>query len=74
MIAILGFQDVAKVYMLQSYHQAAESFEILFNKTKFNALPAELKAIVRCAAESSSSDMIWKALDRYSKDLDALRA
>lgn len=72
--AILGFQDVAKVYMLQSYHQAAESFEILFNKTKFDALPAELKAIVRCAAESSSSDMIWKALDRYSKDLDALRA
>ncbi len=72
--SILGFQDVAKVYMLQSYHQAAESFEILFNKTKFDALPAELKAIVKYAAEAESSDMIWKALERYSKDLDALRA
>lgn len=72
--SILGFQDVAKVYMLQSYHQAAESFEIIFNKSKFDALPPELKAIVKYAAESESSDMIWKALDRYSKDLEALRA
>ncbi|TCR67187.1 TRAP transporter substrate-binding protein [Bosea sp. BK604] len=72
--SILGFQDVAKVFMLQSYHQAAESFEIIFNKSKFDALPAELKAIVKYAAESESSDMIWKALDRYSKDLEALRA
>ncbi|WP_439496161.1 TRAP transporter substrate-binding protein [Bosea sp. (in: a-proteobacteria)] len=71
--SILGFQDVAKVYMLQSYHQAAESFELLFNKAKFDALPAEQKAIVKYAAESASSDMIWKALDRYSKDLDMLR-
>ena len=71
--SILGFQDVAKVYMLQSYHQAAESFELLFNKTKFDALSPELKAIVKYGAESESSDMIWKALDRYSKDLEMLR-
>jgi TRAP-type mannitol/chloroaromatic compound transport system substrate-binding protein len=72
--SILGFQDVAKVYMLQSYHQAAESFELLFNKTKFDALAPELKAMVKFAAESASSDMNWKALDRYSKDIEALRA
>jgi TRAP-type mannitol/chloroaromatic compound transport system substrate-binding protein len=71
--SILGFQDVAKVYMLQSYHQAAESFELLFNKTKFDALSPEQKAIIKYSAESASSDMIWKALDRYSKDLDMLR-
>lgn len=72
--SILGFQDVAKVYMLQSYHQAAESFELLFNKTKFDALAPELKAMVKFAAEAASSDMNWKALDRYSKDIEALRA
>ena len=72
--SILGFQDVAKVYMLQSYHQAAESFELLFNKTKFDALSPELKAIVKYAGESASSDMNWKALDRYSKDLELLRS
>ena len=32
---LLGFPDVSKVCMLQSYHQSAESFEILFNKPKF---------------------------------------
>ena len=36
---ILGFPDVSKVCMLQSYHQNAEQFEIMFNKTKFDALP-----------------------------------
>ncbi len=71
--SLLGFQDVAKFFMLQSYHQAAESFEILFNKGKFDALSPELKAIVKYSAESASSDMNWKALDRYSKDLEVLR-
>jgi TRAP-type mannitol/chloroaromatic compound transport system substrate-binding protein len=72
--SVLGFADVARIYMLQSYHQAAECFEIIFNKRRFDALPAEQRAILRYAAEAASSDMSWKALDRYSKDLEALRA
>lgn len=72
--SLLGFQDVSKTYMLQSYHQAAESFEIIFNKGKFDALPAELKAIIKYSAESASSDMLWKALDRYSKDLELIKS
>jgi TRAP-type mannitol/chloroaromatic compound transport system substrate-binding protein len=60
--------------MLQSYHQAAECFEIIFNKTKFDALAPELQAIVQYAAESASADMSWKAMDRYSKDLAAMKA
>jgi TRAP-type mannitol/chloroaromatic compound transport system substrate-binding protein len=65
---ILGFADVSKVYMLQSYHQSAEQFEISFNKTKFDALPAKMKAIIENAVEAASQDMTWKAIDRYSKD------
>src|SRR6188474_364592 len=65
---ILGFADVSKVYMLQSYHQNAEQFEISFNKTKFDALPAKMKAIIENAVEAASQDMSWKAVDRYSKD------
>lgn len=71
---VLGFADVSKDYMLQSYHQAAECFEIIFNKTKFDALPADLQAVIRYSAEAASSDMSWKAMDRYSKDLEALKA
>src|SRR5687767_3651157 len=65
---ILGFPDVSKVHMLQSYHQSAEQFEISFNKTKFDALPAKMKAIIENAVEAASADMSWKAVDRYSKD------
>ena len=70
----LGFPDVSKTYMLQSYHQAAECFEIIFNKSKYEALPKELQAILKYAAEAQSADMSWKAMDRYSKDLEAMEA
>jgi TRAP-type mannitol/chloroaromatic compound transport system substrate-binding protein len=65
---ILGFADVAKVCMLQSYHQNAEQLEITFNKTKFDGLPDKMKAIIENAVEAASADMSWKAIDRYSKD------
>jgi TRAP-type mannitol/chloroaromatic compound transport system substrate-binding protein len=65
---LLGFPDVSKVCMLQSFHQSAETFEILFNKAKYDALPAKMKAIITNAVEAASADMSWKAIDRYSKD------
>jgi TRAP-type mannitol/chloroaromatic compound transport system substrate-binding protein len=70
---LLGFADVSKVYMLQSYHQNAEQFEISFNKTKFDALPANIRAIIENAVEASSQDMSWKAIDRYSQDYIGLQ-
>src|SRR5436190_19517428 len=65
---LLGFPDVSKVCMLQSYHQNAEQFEIMFNKTKYDALPEKMRAIIANAVEACSADMSWKAVDRYSKD------
>lgn len=70
---VLGFPDVAKYCMLQSFHQASEQFEVLFNKTKYNALPDELKAIIDHATEAASADMSWKAADRYAKDYFAMQ-
>jgi len=65
---LLGFPDVSKVCMLQSYHQNAESFEILFNKDKFAALPEKMRALIEVCVEGASADMSWKSIDRYSKD------
>ena len=65
---VLGFPDVSKVCMLQSYHQNAEQFEILFNRSKYDALPAKMKALIEYGVEAASQDMSWKAIDRYSKD------
>ncbi len=67
-----GAQDVAKIYMMGSYHQAMEFFEIMFNKTKYDSLPAEHQAILKYAAEAASSANEWKAQDYYSTDLQAL--
>ena len=64
----LGFPDVSKVCMLQSYHQSAEQFEITFNKTKYDALPAKMKSLIEYTVEACSQDMSWKAIDRYSQD------
>jgi TRAP-type mannitol/chloroaromatic compound transport system substrate-binding protein len=64
----LGFADVSKICMLQSFHQNAEQFEILFNKARYDALPDKMKAIIVNAVEAASQDMHWKAIDRYSAD------
>jgi len=69
----LGFQDVSKICMLQSFHQSGEQFEILFNKGKYEALPAELKAIIDYAVQAASADMSWKAIQRNSQDYIELK-
>lgn len=67
-----GAQDVAKFYSMGSYHQAQEFFEILFNKDKYNALPNELKAILKYAAEATSTANTALAHENYSRDLQEL--
>ncbi|KFC62634.1 TRAP transporter substrate-binding protein [Massilia sp. LC238] len=71
---VLGFPDVSKVCMLQSFHQSSEQFEVTFNKTRYDALPAKMKAIIENAVEAASADMSWKAVDRYSKDYAGMQS
>jgi TRAP-type mannitol/chloroaromatic compound transport system substrate-binding protein len=70
---LLGAPDVAKNYMLGSYHQPNESFEIIFNKGIYDGLAPEQQAILKYASEAASSATLWKGFDRYSKDLIALQ-
>ncbi|MFN9747223.1 MAG: TRAP transporter substrate-binding protein [Betaproteobacteria bacterium] len=70
---ILGFPDVVKNCMLQSFHQSGEQFEILFNKAKYDALPGELKSVIDYAVQAASSDMSWKAIQRNSQDYIELK-
>jgi TRAP-type mannitol/chloroaromatic compound transport system substrate-binding protein len=67
-----GAQDVIKNYMMGSYHQAMEFFEIVFNKQKFNALPKDLQAILQYGVEAANSSNYWTAMDNYSRDLQDL--
>ena len=70
---LLGFPDVSKTFMVRSHHQQQETFELSFNKGKYNALPAELKAILRYAAFAATADQFAMAHDRYSKDLEEIK-
>jgi TRAP-type mannitol/chloroaromatic compound transport system substrate-binding protein len=61
------------VSAMDRYHQNAEQFEIMFNKTKYDALPEKMRAIIANAVDAASQDMAWKAIDRYSRDYEELQ-
>ena len=67
-----GAQDVSKHYHMGSYHQAAEFFEIIFNKGVFDSLPGEHQAILEHGAEATNTANYGLAMDRYSADLQTL--
>ncbi|MGE0312139.1 MAG: TRAP transporter substrate-binding protein [Lautropia sp.] len=67
-----GAQDVVKNYMMGSFHQAMEFFEIIFNKKKWDSLPKDLQAILQYGVEATSSANWWTAMENYSKDLQKL--
>jgi TRAP-type mannitol/chloroaromatic compound transport system substrate-binding protein len=69
----LGIFNVAKFYMLGSHHRQAEALKVIFNKTRFDALPGELKAILRHAAMSASSEHSWAGQARFSRDFEEIR-
>lgn len=68
-----GAQDVAKNYMLSSYHQASEAFEIIFNRDFFEDLDPDLQAILQYGVEAASTANHAHALDQYSADLVKLQ-
>jgi TRAP-type mannitol/chloroaromatic compound transport system substrate-binding protein len=67
-----GAQDVAKNYMMGSYHQAMEFFEIIINKKRWDAMPKDLQAIWQYGVEAASSANFWTAMENYSNDLQEL--
>jgi len=67
-----GSPDVAKNYILSSYHQASEAFEFLFNKDFFEDLDPDLQAILQYGVEAANSSNTFLALDAYSSDLERL--
>ncbi len=68
-----GAQDVAKTYMMGSFHQAMEFFEIIFNRKKWESVPKDLQAILTYGVEAASSSNWWTAMDNYSRDLQELQ-
>lgn len=68
-----GMQDVSKHYHLASFHQSQEFFECTFNKKTYDALPAELQAILKYASEAENANFYWHNTKRYADDLNTLQ-
>jgi TRAP-type mannitol/chloroaromatic compound transport system substrate-binding protein len=68
-----GAQDVSKIYMMGSFHQASECFEIIFTKSKFDSLPKEHQAILKYGVEAANTANFNIAMENYSRDLEILR-
>ena len=65
---IMGFPDVAKFYLQQSYHMANNFCEVMFNKSKHDALPEDIRAILKYVPHAAHADMAWKSMHRMSQD------
>ena len=64
-----GLHNAAKYYYYPGWHEPSASMEFLINKEAFQALPDDLKQVVKTAARAVSQDM----LDEYTvKNLQAL--
>ena len=69
----MGFPDVAKFYLQQSYHMANNFCEVMFNKNRHDTLPAEIKTILKHVPHAAHSDMMWKSMHRMSQDFIELQ-
>ena len=68
----LGFQDVRKYYHLPGMHQPTGMMEILINKKRWDALPDDLKAVVKYACMAEAMEFVIRMLDQNSKDAKKL--
>ena len=68
----VGFADVRKFYHMPSVHQPTGIMELLINKSKWDSLPPDLKAIVENACQAMALKFTLMMIDQNSKDLGTL--
>ena len=64
---LMGFHHITKFYYMPDMRQPPAVHELIINKSKFDELPADLKAIVRHAAMSEITRMAAHSIDLDSK-------
>jgi len=56
----LGFQKVAPFYYYPGWWEGGPTVHVLFNKGKFDELPAAYKSLIRTAAQAEDANMLQK--------------
>lgn len=69
----LGFHTVFKHYYLQGLHQSTDVGELLINKTVWNKIPADLKAVIEGSAMATMMETYSYNVQRNAAALNRLR-
>ena len=56
----LGFQKVAPYYYYPGWWEGGPTVHLMFNKAKYDELPASYKSLLRTAAQATDADMLQK--------------
>jgi len=70
---ILGFHNVFKHYYLQGLHQSSDVGELLINKTVWNKLPQDLKAVIEGAVMATIAETYAFNVHRNAVAMDKLQ-
>lgn len=71
---IMGFHEIADYYYYPGWHEAGTCIEGVVNKAKFEALPADLQAIIRFAMAYQNSWTLSEFESRNQAYLDKIKA
>ena len=71
---ILGFHNVFKHYYLQGLHQSTDVGELLINKTSWDKLPADLKAVIEGAVLATHAETFQFNVHRNAVALAKLKS
>lgn len=67
-----GLHKAAKFYYYPGWHEPGTTLEFLVNQEAFDALPADLQAIVKVAAKAINQDMLDEYTTRHIAALESL--
>ena len=67
-----GFYQAARYYYWPGWHEPGTALEGLINKAAFEALPADLKAVVSRACQAANEDMLAEFVARNNTALQTL--
>ena len=65
----MGFHQIAKYYYTPGWHEPGTALELIFNKSKFEALPEDLQMILRTAADRLN---VWMLAEFDAKNAEYL--
>ena len=71
---IMGFNKAAKYYYFPGWHEPGSVLELMVNKEAYEALPADLQAIVEITAHAAVLDMLSEYTTFNNEFLDKLVA